>query len=91
MTSAGLLGVALRVLWPHMRKRSAKGKGHTPRAAIFSTLAALEPQELAPLLLLHLRPLGHALHLPPSQHPEQGPGHARVTNEHVSRCARHRG
>ncbi|KAK9808411.1 hypothetical protein WJX73_001754 [Symbiochloris irregularis] len=80
----GLMGVALRVLWPHMRRRSTKGKGHSsPRAAIFSALAALPPPELATLLLLHLRPLGHTLHLPATH--QQDTGADQRVNEHVTR------
>ena len=65
---AGLMAVAVRVLWPRMRRRSGRFSGHgapgSSRAAILNALTALQPPELATLLLLNVQPLGAAL-LPP--------------------------
>jgi U3 small nucleolar RNA-associated protein 20 len=68
----GLVAVLVRLLWPRMRKRSGRlgGKGApgSARGAILNFLAALQPQELRPLLLLFLHPLGVAL-----SQPQEGP------------------
>lgn len=62
---AGLKAVLVRLLWPKMRKRSGRlgGKGApgSARAAILNFLAALDPPELRPLLVLFLTPLDAAL------------------------------
>ena len=68
LRGAGLLAVVVRLLWPKMRKRNGRlnGKGApgSARAAILNFLAAAEPLELAPLMLMVLQPLSSAFRKP---------------------------
>ena len=62
--TAGLIPLLARLLYPKMRKRSGRlgGKGApgSARTAILNYLAALDPEELGPLLELFLEPLSIA-------------------------------
>ena len=68
---AGLMHLAIHLLWPKMRKRSGRlgGRGApgSARAAILNTLGMLAPAELAPLVTLFLQPVGSAFVQLPSQ------------------------
>lgn len=68
LVHAGLMNVAIRLLWPRMRRRSGRFAGHgapgSSRAAILNALTALLPEELAPLLLLNVQPLSNAIQPP---------------------------
>lgn len=81
---AGLIAVAVRLLWPRMRRRSGRfgGKGApgSTRAAILNALAALQAAELAPLLLLTVQPLGDLLQ-PPDVVAEQGPAKEQLAHD----------
>ena len=74
----------VRLLYPKMRKRSGRlgGKGApgSARTAILNYLAALEPEELGPLLELFLEPLSVAF---------RDPGHGAPAQDAFegSRCA----
>lgn len=67
----------MRLLYPKMRKRSGRlgGKGApgSARTAILNYLAALEPEELGPLLELFLEPLSVAFRDPGGGAPTQDP------------------
>ena len=92
-THTGLMSVAIRVLWPRMRRRSGRLGGHgapgSSRIAILNALTALQPPELAPLLQLNVQPLGAALQQPAGL-PDSGAGvSTRKADEH-DRCATNR-
>lgn len=77
----------MRLLHPHMRKRSGKlsGKGApgSARSAILNYLAALEPLEFRHLLQLSLEPVAKAVLLQPDAALGLGTSHRYLFRQYM--------